>query len=278
MKTQYRADEINLSIISMRIQEFTCFGNGAGGGNPALVVEDGPSGLEERQALARERALTCVFLDPAGEPGSAATLDFVYPHMRSPLCLHATLAAAKVLFGRLGTAAPLTVTTAMHGQRLALTQLGEEVFVGLARQAAPQVAVDEALAQRLLGAPALRLASAPRIASVGSPKLLLEVADPDTLYRLTPDLPLITAWGREHGINGCYAWCRTSGGEYEGRNFNHLDPALEDSATGVAAGALTVALGHGLRLRQGRAAGRDCLIRTALEGDAVRVGGRVLQG
>lgn len=42
--------------------------------------------------------------------------------------------------------------------------------------------------------------------------------------------------------------------------------------------ALTVALGHGLTLRQGRATGRDCLIRTAIEGDAVRVGGRVMQG
>lgn len=260
----------------MRIQEFTCFGGAAGGGNPALVVEDGPSGHEERQALARERALTCVFLDPADRPGVAATLDFVYPHTRSPLCLHATLAAARVLFDRHG-GAPLTVTTAMHGQRLGLTQRGEDVFVGLARQPAPQVEVDEALAQRLLAAPTLRLASAPRIASIGSPKLLLEVADPDTLYGLTPDLPFITAWGREHGVNGCYVWCRTSEDEVEGRNFNHLDPALEDSATGVAAGALSVALGRSLTLRQGRSTGRDCLIRTAFEGDAVRVGGRVFQ-
>lgn len=262
----------------MRIQEFTCFGGAAGGGNPALVVEDGPAGIEERQALARERALTCVFLDAAEAPGSAAMLDFVYPHMRSPLCLHATLAAAQVLFDRHGKSAPLTVTTAMHGQRLVLTRDGDEVFVGLARQAAPQVAVDEALAQRLLAAPTLRLASAPRIASVGSPKLLLEVADPDALYRLTPDLPSITAWGREHGVSGCYVWCRTGASGFEGRNFNHLDPALEDSATGVAAGALTALLGHGLTLRQGRVTGRDCLIRTAIKSDAVLVGGRVRQG
>ncbi|MGX4640464.1 PhzF family phenazine biosynthesis protein [Massilia sp. SYSU DXS3249] len=261
----------------MRIQEFTCFAGGAGGGNPALVVEDGPPGLEARLALARERALTCVFLDPADAPGIAATLDFVYPHMRSPLCLHATLAAAKVLFERQGTAAPLAVTTAMRGQRLELTQLGEDVFAGLVRQEVPQVAVDPGLAQRLLAAPHLQLASAPCIASVGSPKLLLEVADLDTLYQLTPDLPSIAAWGREHGVSGCYAWCRTGAGEYEGRNFNHLDPALEDSATGVAAGSLTVALGYGLTLRQGRAAGRDCLIRTVIAGDAVRVGGRVTQ-
>jgi predicted PhzF superfamily epimerase YddE/YHI9 len=76
-------------------------------------------------------------------------------------------------------------------------------------------------------------------------------------------------------VSGCYAWCRIGESEVEGRNFNHLDPALEDSATGVAAGALTALLGHGLLLRQGRAGGSDCVILTALDGAAVLVGGRV---
>jgi PhzF family phenazine biosynthesis protein len=259
----------------MRILKFTCFGNNPQGGNPALVIIDGPLEAAQREALAREHALTCVFLDPAGEPDVAATLDFLYPHMRSPLCLHATLAAAQVLFEREGDAAPLKVKTAMHGQLLTLSRDGETVFVRLARQDAPQVAVDEAFAARLLAAPGLRLASAPGIASVGSPKLLLEVADAATLHGLRPDLALIQEWGKAHGVNGCYAWCRLGENEVEGRNFNHLDPLLEDSATGVAAGALTALLGHGLLLRQGRARGGDCVIRTALEGDAVLVGGRV---
>lgn len=258
----------------MHTQLFTCFGNAHGGGNPALVVEDGPLDPAQRVLLAREQALTCVFIDPANAAGTAATLDFVYPHTRSPLCLHATLAAAQVLFARHGSDAPLKVTTAMRGQELILTRDEETVFVRLARQESPQPAVDEALARRLLAAPALELASAPRIASVGSPKLLLEVADADTLYALAPDLDAIAAWGREHGVNGCYVWCGLGAGEYEGRNFNHLDPSLEDSATGVAAGALTIALGHGLTLHQGRATGRNCVIRTALEGEAVLVGGR----
>jgi PhzF family phenazine biosynthesis protein len=253
---------------------FTCFGTAEGGGNPALVVEDGPADPNQRLQLARERALTCVFIDAASASGMAATLDFVYPHMRSPLCLHATLAAAQVLFARHGSDAPLTVTTAMRGQELTLSRDIETVFVRLARQTAPQVDADEELARRLLAAPALRLASAPVIVSVGSPKLLLEVADVGTLYALAPNLDAIAAWGREQGVNGCYVWCSLGAGEYEGRNFNHLDPGLEDSATGVAAGALTVALGHGLTLHQGRATGRACVIRTALDGEAVLVGGR----
>ena len=260
----------------MNMKEFSCFGEDGGGGNPALVIEDGPREDEERARLAREHALTCVFLDAPGAPGLAATLDFVYPHMRSPLCLHATLAAAQVLFARFGDASPLQVRTAMRGQRLVLSREGELVFVQLARQDVPQVAADAVLARRLLAAPGLQLAGSPRLASVGSPKLLLEVADRETLHGLTPDLEAIVEWGRAQGVSGCYAWCRIGEQEYEGRNFNHLDPLLEDSATGVAAGALTAALGHGLTLHQGRANGRACLMHTMIDGDAVFVGGRAV--
>ena len=257
----------------MRIHEFVCFGEQPGEGNPALVIENGNGNPGWRRALARERNLTCVFVDPSDDREAAAVLDFVYPHMRSPLCLHATLAAARVLFERQGHHAPLLVKTAMQGQPLLLSRDGENVFVRLARQDTPQLHIDAALPVRLLAAPDLDLASAPRLASVGSPKLLLEVDSVKTLYALAPDLALIHVWGKEAGVNGCYVWCRTGDGEVEGRNFNHLEPHLEDSATGVAAGALTLALGHGLTLRQGRATGRSCLIRTALEGDAVLVGG-----
>jgi predicted PhzF superfamily epimerase YddE/YHI9 len=98
------------------------------------------------------------------------------------------------------------------------------------------------------------------VVSVGSPKLLVEVADAATLYGLQPDLPAIAAWGKGAGVNGLYVYCRCDDGTYEGRNFNHLDPALEDSATGVAAGALTALLGHAITLRQGRAVGSANLI------------------
>lgn len=275
----------------MRVHEFDCFGEKPGEGNPALVVEEGNGNPGWRRALARERGLTCVFVDPVdgrvdaqanvsgdmqdGEPAIVAVLDYVYPHMRSPLCVHATLAAAQLLFERHGSGAPLGVKTAMHGQTLVLSRAGEHVFVRLTRQEAPALELDTALPLRLLAAPDLVLASAPRVLSVGSPKLLLEVADVDTLYSLQPDLALIHVWGRNAGVNGCYVWCRTGEGEVKGRNFNHLEPALEDSATGVAAGALTLLLGQGLSVRQGRATGQACLIRTALEGDAVLVGGLV---
>jgi PhzF family phenazine biosynthesis protein len=251
-----------------------CFGARAGDGNPALVIEGDRSTSEQRQAFARERNTTCVYLDAGGADGVACVVDYFYPHMRSPLCLHATLAAARVLFARQAGDAPVTVVTALRGQRLVLSRDGEDVFVRLARQELPQPAIAFALPARLLAAPGLALVSPPRVASVGSPKLLLEVADVGTLYGLRPDLPAIVEWGKTAGVNGCYVYCRTGEAEYEGRNFNHLDPALEDSATGVAAGALTAVLGRGITLRQGKATGRDCVIRTRVDGEAILVGGR----
>ena len=263
-----------------------CFGAAPGDGNPALVIEGDLSDAAARQALARARDTTCVFIDEVEDKdGGGVRVDYFYPHMRSPLCLHATLAAAAVLFACAALAPQpahahareLVVHTAMHGQRLVLSRDDDDYFVRLAPQPAPRVDVDDDRLARLLRVSDFAARSAPRTASVGSPKLLVEVAGPDALHALAPDLDAIVAWGRDVGVNGIYAWCRSgskdSGGAFEGRNFNHLDPRLEDSATGVAAGALAIALGHGLTVRQGRDTGRDCLIRVRLDGGDVLVGG-----
>lgn len=261
----------------MHVHTLRCFGATPGAGNPALVIEDDRSSPDARQAFARERNTTCIWIDPSLDDNIAAVVDFYYPHTRSPLCLHATLAAAERLFARPEAHPRLIVKTAMHGQPLALTREGDNLFVGLAPQAAPQPLLTPELPARLLGIPATAIAASPQVASVGSPKLLVQVRDAATLHALAPDLEAIAQWGKQHGVNGLYAYSRLAAAtdaQFEGRSFNHLDPRLEDSATGVAAGALTVMLGHGLTLRQGRATGRDCLIVTQVDNGAVLVGGR----
>lgn len=264
----------------MHTHTLLCFGAHRGAGNPALVIEHDDLDRAGRQALARTRDTTCVFLDASAH---GLTIDFYYPHARSPLCVHATLAVAAVLFARQASDAPIAVRTALAGQVLELVRDGDLYFVRLARYPVPALDVDAAAVAALLRAPVDALAApaaaasavASAVASVGSPKLLVEMRDLDALHALTPGLVGIAAWGRTTGVNGMYAYCRRADGEYEGRNFNHLDPRLEDSATGVAAGALTALLGHGLVLRQGRATGPDCVIRTRVEGDAILVGGMV---
>jgi len=255
----------------MHEQTLNCFGAHPDAGNLALVIEDDYMDLAARQAFATARNTTCVFLSHDNE------VDYFYPHMRSPLCLHATLAVAAVLFGRPGAAETMSVRTAMKGQSLLLSREGNDYFVKMAPQPVPDVAISTEQVTGLLGAPGLVLPSSPRLASVGSPKLLVEVADTNTLYGLVPDLAGITAWGRQHGVNGFYAWCRLDAGTVEGRNFNHLEPKLEDAATGVAAGALAVALGQDVLVRQGRAVAQDCLIQARIEDGAILVGGSALK-
>ena len=260
-----------LTTVKMQIQELLCFGVAPGGGNAALVVRGDNTTMEQRQRFASQRGKpACVFVDYAADGG--VVLDYFYPHKRSPLCLHATLAAARVL---LSPEQPeLQVRTAMHEQQLTLILRGGEVYIQLSPEPAPVIEIAADLPARLLAAPDITLQSAPVIASVGSPKLLLEVADSATLQALTPDLPLIAGWSQRHGVSGCYAWCRRDDGAFEGRNFNHLDPAAEDGATGVAAGALTVHLHASLTLFQGGNVGTPCRLRTEHFHERTLIGGR----
>lgn len=260
----------------MQIHGFRCFGEHAENGNPVLVIEDERPSLDARQTFTRKRNVTCVWIDPPIEAGVVANIDYFYPHTRSPLCLHATLAVGQRLLMRHGLDSELTVKTLVHGQLLGLAAgTNGEVFVRLQRQEVLQPHIASDLLGCLLRKPGLTTQAPPRVVSVGSPKLLVEVADAIALYGLVPDLPAIVAWGRSQGVNGLYVYCKLNDGSYEGRNFNHLDPALEDSATGVAAGALTALLGRGVTLRQGRITGNDCLIQTRIDGPDILVGGRV---
>jgi PhzF family phenazine biosynthesis protein len=263
--------------------ELRCFGAIAGGGNPALVYENDQSSEAERQQMARSLRNTLVFIDASANDGAGYTLDYFYPHARSPLCVHATLAAVYALLSRPGAVPELTVRTAMHGQELVLSRDGDIFYVRVSAQAAPQPELSAPALRALLKAPDLAFLSPPVVASAGSPKLLVEVKDAAALYDLQPDLSAIAAWGRQHGVNGCYVYCKVEEGVYEGRNFNHLDPALEDCATGVAAGALALHLRRDLTLRQGAELGKPCLIEARFggsdgnkhEGSHVLIGGMV---
>jgi PhzF family phenazine biosynthesis protein len=252
----------------MLIHEIQCFGADRRTGNRALVVEDCGFSADDRvlfAALARRPA--CVFLS------QDRVVDYLYPHGRSTLCLHATLAAARVLFLRHTQETSITVRTAMHAQPLVLTQEEARYFVELSAQEAPVMLVDPGAIAALLRCDEEWLAGPAAVRSVGSPKLLVAMRDQHVLRALEPDLAAITTWGKEHGINGIYAFAATGDGQFEGRNFNHLDPAMEDGATGVAAGALASLFGHDLVLAQGERQGNPCLLHARVEGKSVKVGG-----
>jgi PhzF family phenazine biosynthesis protein len=265
----------------MNIERYRCFGATALNGNDAVVVS-GPElsgwSLEDRQQFTiDEHAHACVFVDADALASGPVTLDFYYPHSRSPLCLHASLAAADHIWKTGQHGGVLLLTSSMKKQPLAFDRAGDDIFVSVAIQQTdfPDVSISD-VAKLFRCDPGV-LVSSPDVASVGSPKLLVEVASENVLYSLRPDLEGITEWGRTNGVNGCFAYTRmgASLNQYAGRNFNHLDATLEDAATGVAAGALSVRLNADITVYQGQNLDNPCVIRASRTEGKIRVGGRV---
>jgi predicted PhzF superfamily epimerase YddE/YHI9 len=210
------------------------------------------------------------------EPNSDGVmqLDYYYPHTRSPLCLHATLAASAVFFERFPGSRRTRFVTSMHRQALEIERVDQGIFVGVKAQRCPALISDVAQTAELLRVEPTDLIGIRGPASVGSAKLLVEVADESALNALHPDLAGIANWSRKHGVSGMYAYCRLRDGVYAGRNFNHLEPRFEDAATGVAVGALALLLEQSITLLQGDALGQPCTLFARYLDEAVQVGGR----
>jgi PhzF family phenazine biosynthesis protein len=258
----------------MKIHRMLCFGRHTGSGNAAIVVEESAlaDGSERLAFAQRYGANATVFVETnaAGD----LQLDYYYPHTRSPLCLHATLAASAVFFERYPDNGRIQFVTSMHRQALDIERAGESIFIGVRSQRCPALASDVAETARLLRTEPANLIGKPRLASVGSAKLLVEVANQSVLEALHPDLEGIAIWSRRHGVSGMYVYCRLHEGVYAGRNFNHLKPRFEDAATGVAAGALAASLEQSIALLQGDALGQPCTVLARYADGAVQIGGR----
>jgi PhzF family phenazine biosynthesis protein len=260
----------------MKTHRMLCFGRNEESGNAAVVVEG--SSLDEAQRLAfaqKQDANATVFVDDDAAGGTQ--LDYYYPHKRSPLCLHASLAASALFFERNPHGPRIRVVTSMHRQTLEIERIDETIFVGLQAQQCPALVVNIDEVSRLLRVQPAALTGTPRLASVGSAKLLVEVADRSALAALQPDLAGIASWSSQHGVSGLYVYCRLGDGVYAGRNFNHLDPRLEDPATGVAAGALALSLAQSITLLQGDVLDRPCTLQARYLDGKVQVGGRAFR-
>jgi PhzF family phenazine biosynthesis protein len=260
----------------MKTHRMLCFGRHDASGNAAIVVEESALAEPERLAFARrQNANATVFMETntAGD----TQLDYYYPHTRSPLCLHATLAASAVLFERYPDTGRLQFVTSMHQQVLEIERADESMFIGVRPQPCPALAIDVEETAQLLRAEPADLIAQPRLASVGSVKLLVEVANRPVLEALRPDLDGMTSWSRKHGVSGMYVYCRLHDDVYAGRNFNHLEPRFEDAATGVAAGALAASLERSVTLLQGDALGQPCTILARYTDGAVQIGGRAVR-
>ena len=250
-----------------------CFGTNTESGNLAMVIINDNLTSDERLSFAKQQNLpACVFMHNVD--AETITLDYYYPHAQSPLCLHGTLAAGYIYFRDNPKQNKVNVITKMQ-QHLLIERDNENIFVTIAEHKTPSIKVSNKSLQELLNISNSNIIIQANIASVGSPKLLIEVNDLSALYNLTPNLELIRQFSIANNINGCYVYFRQNNIDIIGRNFNHLDPSHEDSATGVAAAALSCYYKMDLNVYQGMNLNNPCVINTKYTNDRIFIGGTV---
>ena len=264
----------NSKVIIMIIHSMKIFGSNDSSGNLALVIGNDSSSNGDRLKFAfTQNKAACVFIEQ--DNNDYIVLDYYYPHARSPLCIDATLAAGYIYFTKKPHLSQISVVTAIHKQKMRLENRHDGIFLRVAPEIRPQIQIENQIIEKLLNLKVSNIISQPIIASVGSPKLLVEVDTIETLNNLSPNLESIANWGIINRVNGCYVYCQMPDKSYHGRNFNHLNTELEDVATGVAAGALTAYLKKDIDIFQGTKLNNRCIIHTKYLGDNILIGGNV---
>src|SRR5471032_3143784 len=167
----------------MNVERYRCFGATALNGNDAVVVS-GPElsswSLEDRQQFTIEQhAHACVFVDADDSASGQITLDFYYPHARSPLCLHASLAAAYYLHTHNVAEYSGSVLTSMNKQLLTFTHSGNELHISVEPDQVKMPVPSMGAVAKLLGCTESAIKPPAAIASIGSPKLLVEMVSPE---------------------------------------------------------------------------------------------------
>ncbi len=260
----------------MKTNTFKCFGSKRNTGNLATIISGAENlSVAERLQLTQEKQYhASVFLNPIND--TVISLDFYYPHMRSPLCLHATLAVAYQYFNEHTDVSQLTLITPSK-QKITATQPDNNIWLQLDPKPFPEVIVDNAIIQLFINntqTNPIQILSY-FINSVGSPKLFVEVENVNILSSLDPNLSLIHEWSQANKISGCYVYAKIDNVNIYGRNFNHVDARLEDGATGVAAAAITHSLQLDLTVHQGEFLNNPCIINTRYSKDCIYISGQV---
>lgn len=261
----------------MKIHKLCCFGTIENTGSNAFIIENDAFDIRSRLVFTYKQKMPASIFIEEKIGDNTIILDYYYPHARSPLCLHGTLAAGYVLFSEYPEKSQITVTTSMHKQKISIIKADENISLLIEQQIIPvDPIISDTLLASLLNINIAQVVSVPGVFSVGSPKLLIEVGSPEVLNSIIPNLELINKWSKENLVSGCYVYCKLNDNSYAGRNFNHLDPILEDPATGVAAGALTAYLQHGIHLYQGSLTNNPCVIHTEILNNLISIGGSVI--
>lgn len=265
------------------------------GGNPlAVVLEADALDDVQMQAVAREFNYSeTTFVRRPADPVHAAEVRIFTPTTEVPFAGHPNVGTAYVLasLGIGGGAETLVFEEKAGLVRARILRLaGALDSVELTAPQALQLgrAVDAAAVARCLSlAPGDILSDRhpPRIASVGLPFLVVEIADRAALARARADAAAFGDILPADGADAIYLYCRQrdardGAADLTARMFAPFDGLPEDPATGSATGAACAMLAaiegtpsRRFAVAQGVDMGRPSLIAVEVAPDAVRIAG-----
>ena len=261
-------------------------------GNPLAVVLDA-AGLStaQMQAIASEFNYSeTTFVLPPRDRAHTAQVRIFTPRAELPFAGHPNVGTAFILAreaARRGETPPESFVFEEGAGLVPVRLLRDGADVVGAELTAPEALSCGAEAAPEAAAACLGLTPAdlrtdvhpPRVASVGLPFLIVEIATRDALRRAKPSLAAYAALFPLDGADAIYAYTRDidaagpeAGSDLQARMFSPLDGIVEDPATGsatAAAVALLADLRRGesltLRIGQGVDMGRPSLLVARVE-------------
>jgi trans-2,3-dihydro-3-hydroxyanthranilate isomerase len=261
-----------------------CARHGSGGSPTAVGFDDGTASDDDRRSVpVRAGTSHAAFLGREQRPDGSRAVRFFTSEGELRGCGHGTVAAQAVYLEAAGVA-DLAGRQHTGGRtfdvRATRRPAGIEVWFdqGIVTLRPPS---DDELAA--VGALGVRPHGAVTVASPGAPRLLVPVADRETLAALAPDLPALGAVTRRLGLLGCFVYVPPDG--YAPAAARMFAPAIgvpEDVAnansTGCLAAHLLVSTGtERIEVEQGDALGRPATVLASAEStdDGIRtwVGG-----
>lgn len=237
------------------------------GGSPTLVADDDAAFSDaDRRAIVRSGGASHgAFLDPPVVRFFTGTAE-----LRN--CGHGTLAAQAVLLDRDHARERRAVQrTGGRDFEVTATRLpggGIEVWFdqGPVTVTEPDFELAGVLAALGVDDPGRIV-----VASPGTPRLLIPVADPSVV---APDFARLAAECRERGLLGCLVY-RLDGPVARARLFAPAIGVDEDVANANSSGCLAAHLGRRIEVWQGDALGRPSAVFADTDGRTTRVGGIV---
>ncbi len=227
------------------------------------------------QAIAAENNVAeTAFIVPAGE--GAWELRWFTPAVEVPLCGHATLASAHVIFTHLGfTGKQITFQTRQSG-KLYISRKDEGYEMDFPASPIKEVPVTDAI-EKALGARPVQMWAGSFLACLFD--------RPEQVVELTPDQAALGVLGAEcdgweRGNVGCFALGGKSGADVTSRFFAPGSGIDEDPATGswhcMLAPVIAERFGKTALNCYQAYAGRGAWIGTELIGDRVKLSGQAV--